>query len=137
MGISERIKIVRDYYKLSQSDFAKKLGVAQNVISRYERGEVKPASDFITVLIQICTVNSNWLLTGDGEMFLYNSKKESENFQSASDASIIKSKNIAINEIVRVLETMPDQKIQECLGLCQEKKLLYDLLQERLKKSVG
>lgn len=137
MSAGKRLRQIRDLLDLTQSEFGDKLGFKWSKIKDIESDKLKITPEIALQIEKLFAIDFRWLLTGDGEMLVSNSTKESKNLQSASDTSIVKSKNITINEIVQVLETMPDQKIQECLGLCQEKKLLYDLLQERLKKSAG
>jgi transcriptional regulator with XRE-family HTH domain len=50
MLIDELIKY-RKSYKLSQSDFANKINVKQQMISRFEKGEVDPRLSFISKIL--------------------------------------------------------------------------------------
>jgi hypothetical protein len=38
-------------------------------ISKYEIGIIRPSSEFLTKMVDIYSVNINWLLTGNGSMF--------------------------------------------------------------------
>lgn len=69
MSIFLRIRELRDVKKMNQATFAGALGVSQAAISRYEKGERVPDSDFLSKLYSIFGVNINWLLTGSGDMF--------------------------------------------------------------------
>lgn len=62
--VSERLKIVRG--KMSQAEFAERLGIHKNTLGNYERGQSSP--DF-GLLLSVCTVfgvSPDWLLTGAG-----------------------------------------------------------------------
>lgn len=69
--INARILELRKTLKMSQTDFGKGIGVNRGVINNIDlnivNAETKPL-----LLQQICktyNVNSNWLETGEGEMF--------------------------------------------------------------------
>jgi len=62
--VGQRIRMVRG--KVTQTDFAKVLGVyKQNYISRYERGRV-PSPDLLIKIAEHGRVSVDWLLTGKG-----------------------------------------------------------------------
>lgn len=61
--------MLRDAKKMNQVAFAKALGASQAAISRYEKGERAPDSEFLSQLSSKFNVNISWLLTGTGEMF--------------------------------------------------------------------
>jgi len=62
--VGQRIRRIRG--KLTQTDFAKVLGVyKQNYISRYERGRV-PSPDLLIRIADYGKVSLDWLLTGTG-----------------------------------------------------------------------
>lgn len=64
-----RIKELRKYLKLSQTDFGKHLGVSRDVINNIENKRVAPTEPIIKLLSSEFNVNRKWLETGDGEMF--------------------------------------------------------------------
>ncbi len=62
--VGERIRMVRG--QVTQTDFAKKIGVKkQNYISRYERGRI-PSPDLLVRIADLGKVSVDWLLTGRG-----------------------------------------------------------------------
>lgn len=70
MTIGERIKKIRKKEKLTQSEFASRIGLSQNTIANYELDRRIPSEQ---VNISICrefNVNHNWLVDGIGEPFL-------------------------------------------------------------------
>lgn len=125
--ISKRFKEIRELKKLSQVEFADLLSVLPTTISKYERGEIKPSTDFLANLCRVFNININWLLTGQGEMFL--------NQNCVCEKSPTYNTDPEIDEMVELLKNMPAEKRHECLILCREKKLLFDIMSERIQKS--
>ena len=74
--IGERIKKVRKELGLTQEDMAKKLGISRESIVKYERGDIMPSQKFLKLLKYELEVNPNWILTGEGEMFLNDEKEK-------------------------------------------------------------
>lgn len=56
--LSERIKTTRQKAFLSQSAFAKELGVAFSTINRWETGKSKPNLTAMKALKEFCTKNN-------------------------------------------------------------------------------
>lgn len=70
--IGERLKNLRKSLGLSQQEFAVKLNVAhKSTISDYELGKEPIAQKALLVLFNDLLVNRDWLLNGDGEMFIH------------------------------------------------------------------
>lgn len=55
---------------LSQGELAKRLGMLQSQYSNYERGTRKPSVEVLEKLVKQFNININYLLTGDGPMFI-------------------------------------------------------------------
>ena len=68
--IKDRLKKVREYLGLSQQEMADKLEILVTTISKYERGIINPASNFLIKIHSIFNINLNWLIAGQGNMFL-------------------------------------------------------------------
>ena len=62
MDISDLIKTLRKSQGLTQVDLAKKLGIAQKVISDYEKGKIKPSRDKLPKLAKILKISVDELL---------------------------------------------------------------------------
>lgn len=78
MDISERLKIVMDYYELTPSNLADKLDVQRSSISHLLSGRNNPSLDFVMkVLDAFPEVDLYWFVNGVGE-FPLNEKKSSE-----------------------------------------------------------
>jgi transcriptional regulator with XRE-family HTH domain len=63
-GFSERLKQLRKQRDLSQAQLAKAVGVHQNHIGRYERGESQPSADALRRLAEALTVTTDYLIEG-------------------------------------------------------------------------
>lgn len=74
--MTERIKLVRKTFNLTQSEFGERIGVKGNTVTGYETG-IRTPSD--AILLSICrefNVNETWLRTGEGDPFLQRSRDE-------------------------------------------------------------
>lgn len=67
--MEERIKELRKELGLTQTEFAERIGSAQNTITGYETGRRVPSSQVITLIARTFDVNETWLRTGEGAMF--------------------------------------------------------------------
>ena len=68
--VNERVKMLRSYLKLTQSEFGAKIGAALPTISNMERGTSKPHQSTLVTICRVFNVNKEWLFEGKGEMFL-------------------------------------------------------------------
>jgi transcriptional regulator with XRE-family HTH domain len=81
--LNERIKELRIYLNLTQSELGDKIGITRAAVSRIESGE-RSVTD--QVFISICrefNINENWLRTGEGSMFV-ELPEEDEYFKAAA-----------------------------------------------------
>ena len=72
--LNERIKLVRIKKRLNQTDFAKRLSISRSAVCKIESGENSPSEQTINLICKEFNVNSEWLRTGKGEMFIEKSK---------------------------------------------------------------
>lgn len=106
MNFGERLVKARELLGFKQSEFAAKINLAAQSLARYEKNRVKPSVEFITKLTNMFKINSNWLLTGKGDMLQNNESKISIPNKLGSNIS---EKEIEILEAYRKL----DQKKQK------------------------
>ncbi len=111
MEINQNLKLIREHLHLSQAELANAIGVANTAISKYERDEVRPSSEFLSKLCSIYGINLNWLLSNIGDMFLNDelsatnrvqnialySKKTALNSEKTSDNPLLRSTKVDIN----------------------------------------
>ena len=63
--ITARIREIRKKSGLNQTDFGRRLGgVPQAVVSKYERGSVKPPMEFLIAVADLGKVSLDWLIRG-------------------------------------------------------------------------
>ena len=66
--MDERIKEIRNFFGLNQTDFGEKIGVRQTTIAGYENGTRTPSDAVILSICREFQVDEKWLRTGEGEM---------------------------------------------------------------------
>lgn len=66
MTIGERIKHIRtNIMQMSQSDFAKAIGVSQGTLSDIEKNKGKPSVDTVISASRYSSISADWILTGN------------------------------------------------------------------------
>lgn len=69
--MKDRIKLIMEQTKLSQQDFATKLGVSPASLSSIFTGRTNPTNNHVQAVHRAFpNVNVNWLLFGEGEMYV-------------------------------------------------------------------
>ncbi len=74
--LGERIKEAIKQSEFSQKDIARKLEISENSLSNYIASRRIPDALLITEFANICNLNLNWLLKGQGEMFQNSTRGE-------------------------------------------------------------
>jgi transcriptional regulator with XRE-family HTH domain len=67
--LGDRLQVLMKTLRYKQYEFADRYGISYSTIIRYKQNDRRPDSDFLSQLSRD-GVNANWLLTGEGEMFL-------------------------------------------------------------------
>ncbi|WP_096636402.1 helix-turn-helix domain-containing protein [Clostridium cochlearium] len=106
MSIAKRVTNIRKSNNLTQKEFGEKLGVSRDVIFNIESGRVKAKDLFLTHLCDIFNVNKEWLLTGEGEMFIV---PDDDALLGQAFASIVKSDSTTLTDIVAKLSTLDEE----------------------------
>ena len=78
--IHHRVRIVRQALKLTQREFAKKVGLAQTALSMIEVGKNTLTDKVLKLICAELGVNETWMRTGRGEMM-----KESPSLKELGD----------------------------------------------------
>lgn len=76
MSINNNFLNIRKILGLNQTEFAEKLETSQNLISKYEKGQVELPFKIINNLNKVFNININWILTNTGNMFNEEIKKD-------------------------------------------------------------
>ena len=69
MDVANRIKVLRESLKLSQTAFGKPLGASRDAVNNVENGRAAASNMLITAICREYNVDEVWLRTGAGEMF--------------------------------------------------------------------
>lgn len=111
---NENFVLIRKELKLNQTEFAEKLNISQDMISKYENKKIELPSKIIDILHKKLKVNIHWLLTGKGEMFLNSQIDESiEIDEGVLDIFKVVYKKAVKTDKINLLE--------ECLFECGQK----------------
>jgi transcriptional regulator with XRE-family HTH domain len=73
-ALGRRIRHLRGF-EVTQDEFAKKLGISQSQLSKYERGIVAPPADVLMRIKEEFRVSIDWLLNGDIESGAHTSRR--------------------------------------------------------------
>lgn len=65
-----RLKELRTQLKMTQNEFANKLGTGRNNIAKYETGVNEPSNAVVSLICRQFDVNEEWLRTGKGDMYV-------------------------------------------------------------------
>jgi len=68
-GVNERIREIRKALKMTQVEFASRLGMQAAALSMIEVGENVLTEKNIRLIVMNFNVSEDWLRTGSGEMF--------------------------------------------------------------------
>jgi len=74
--MNSRIKQIREYFGLSQIQFAQKINKSAGLISNVEIGKSGISSDTISRIHTVFGVDEDWLKTGQGTMFPKGAEKD-------------------------------------------------------------
>ena len=67
--MNERIKALRKFLGLNQTEFGNRIGIKQTTVAGYETGSKNPMDSVVISICREFNVNETWLRTGEGEMF--------------------------------------------------------------------
>lgn len=91
MSIHQRFKEVRKKLNFTQTEFGEQLGKKLRVIQYYEANDSSITLDIILLLQEKFNVNTDWLINGNGNMFIDNKTDEfSKIYNSLSDENKLK-----------------------------------------------
>lgn len=74
--MKDRIKSIRKTAGMTQTDFGNAIGVKGNTVTNYESGLRVPSDAIILSICREFNVNETWLRTGEGEMFIEQTRDE-------------------------------------------------------------
>lgn len=118
--MNERIKKLRKELNLTQREFAAKIGMKQNSIAIIESGR-NTSDQTIMAICREFNVSEEWLRTGEGEMFIHQSKEDE--LKTAVDSLLSGETSEFKQRLVKVLASLKEEqwvfleeKLEEILG---------------------
>lgn len=72
MTVGERVKYLRNELGLNQTEFAEKINIKRSTVAGYENNSRKVIDRAIADIVREYNVNYEWLVYGEGEMFINN-----------------------------------------------------------------
>jgi len=66
--LSQRIKMLRSHFDLTQTEFARKIEITMQSVSSWERGLTNPRKSDLKKVVKSFGINKEWLIDGKGEM---------------------------------------------------------------------
>ena len=97
---TQRLQKIIDYYSLSASSFADKIGVQRSSISHILSGRNKPSLDFVMkILSSFPEVDLYWILNGKGS-FPKETTENKKQIDPSISSDILKTKSSDIERIV-------------------------------------
>lgn len=70
MNIGKNLRKLRKILNLTQVEFSNKLRISKGFLSNLEKGVRHPSSQLLKLISYEFSASENWLLTGQGEMFI-------------------------------------------------------------------
>ena len=70
--LSIKFKQIRQQKQLTQLELGSYLNVSKQAIANVESGHSNPSIELISKLVDIFNINLNWLISGQGDMFISN-----------------------------------------------------------------
>ena len=87
MTIAERLQKYIDEHYGSHKEFAEKVGITPYTLSRYINDKGIPVTDILLRFLDL-GMSVDWLLTGIGEMTLYQKSKDEENDEEDEEVTL-------------------------------------------------
>lgn len=106
--IKDRLKAIRDDANMSQDEFGKKIGISRSQISCYEKGLREITERSLNDICREFNVNRDWLITGEGEMYIIS---EQDEILAEALAKISLSENEKLKKIVQNLTKLDEKTI--------------------------
>lgn len=144
----KRLKQVREYFNLSQQEMADSLNLSKNGYWYYETGRREIRAEEIFSIIQLYNINANWLLTGEGAMFLEQEIKPAQipsRFLDVKAMTLNQGRNLYLvqkfngksnEEMAEILHTSVDNYLGLVTGRLDFTLEIYDKIKSNFEVSI-
>ena len=106
--MNERIKELRKFLGLNQTEFGDRIGIKHTTVAGYESGSRTPIDSVVLSMCREFNVNEEWLRTGDGEMF--NPVSQEDEFMRAATELRIEKEEGAMQALIDYWKLNPEQR---------------------------
>lgn len=106
--MNERIKELRKFLGLNQTEFGDRIGIKQTTVAGYESGSRTPIDSVVLSMCREFNVNEEWLRTGEGEMF--NPVSQEDEFMRAAAELRIENEEGAMQALIEYWKMTPEQR---------------------------
>jgi len=96
--VGSRLGMLIKAMKLKQYQFTEKFGISANSLDRYKNNERFPDPQFMARLID-AGVNVNWLLRGEGSMFILAPWELGDDIRTTKKVQIVDGKPVLMNDL--------------------------------------
>lgn len=107
METGDRIRSLRKALGLTQTEFAKELGLTQNYIHLVEKGERQISDRTLADMQRTFSVSKEWLIDGVGEMFSASTKQT--DLAKLSKAVLDEPNGGIKSKIISLLANLPEE----------------------------
>lgn len=113
--ISERLLQIIEYKKISNTAFAKEIGVTPQGFGNYLNGRDPSYATVVKIIETFSEINPDWLLTGKGEMLRSKEPESSEKYIASLEKNVhlleenISLKDAEINRLKKALASAVPQ----------------------------
>ncbi|MDO5309972.1 MAG: helix-turn-helix transcriptional regulator [Planctomycetia bacterium] len=121
-SINSRIRLLRLRLKLTQVQFADKLGLKGGVISAWEKGTANVPPGRLLIICKAYNVREEWLRYGRGEMFEVLPEQE----QEQEEEEVEEVEEMELPEIFYYLDHAPQGLIDIGIEYCRAFLMRYD-----------
>jgi len=127
--IGKRLKLLRLQLNRTQNKFCELIGVKRAVYNHYENNRRSPSVQIISKIAKATNCNLNWLLTGEGPMFL-NQDPNTNNVPACEESQ----KLIKLEKEIATLKKSISELEKECEELDIQNKELNNKLVHRMQE---
>lgn len=108
-----QIKYLRNYLKISQTEFAEKIGISQQTLSGIENNSRTLTDHTVITICSVFGVSEKWLRTGVGDMFPVSTVDDALNkaFSLICAEDIDPRRKRLAKEIIDMILSMPDDSL--------------------------
>lgn len=108
-----QIKYLRTYLKMSQTEFAEKIGISQQTLSGIENNSRTLTDHTVITICSVFGVSEEWLRTGNGEMFPVHPEDDAliEAYALIGAEGLDPRRKRLAKEIIDIILSMPDDSL--------------------------